>query len=77
VDPATMGVHGLEGIHVADASVMPFVTNGNIYAPVVMLAEKTADLLRGRTPLPAQHTAFYKAGKDMPLSPGDKKILPV
>ena len=77
VDPATMGVHGLEGIHVADASVMPFVTNGNIYAPVVMLAEKTADLLRGKTPLPAQHTAFYKAGTDMPLSPEYKDDLPV
>ncbi|MEO8851183.1 MAG: choline dehydrogenase [Allobranchiibius sp.] len=68
VDPATMGVHGLEGIHVVDASVMPFVTNGNIYAPVVMLAEKAADLLRGKAPLAPQHSVFYQAGKDMPLT---------
>ena len=33
VDPSTMGVHGLEGLSVVDASVFPFVTNGNIYAP--------------------------------------------
>ena len=34
VDPASMRVHGLEGIRVVDASAMPYVTNGNIYAPV-------------------------------------------
>ncbi len=68
VDPSTMGVRGLEGIHVADASVMPFVTNGNIYAPVVILAEKAADLLSGKAPLAPQHTAFYQAGKGMPLT---------
>ena len=35
-----MGVHGLDGLRVVDASVMPYVTNGNIYAPVMMTAEK-------------------------------------
>src|SRR5207253_6219805 len=40
VDPATLRVHGLDGLRVVDASVFPFVPNGNIYAPVMMAAEK-------------------------------------
>ena len=60
VDPATMGVHGVPGLHVVDASVMPYVTNGNIYAPVMMVAEKSADLLLGNTPLPASTAAFHR-----------------
>ena len=40
---------------------MPYVTNGNIYAPVVMLAEKAADLIRGDTPLePLDDVPFYR-----------------
>jgi choline dehydrogenase len=60
LDPLTMRVHGLEGLRVVDASAMPYVTNGNIYAPVMMLAEKAADLILGNTPLPAEHTPFYR-----------------
>jgi choline dehydrogenase len=60
VDPLTMGVHGVEGVRVADASAMPYVTNGNIYAPVVMLAEKAADLIRGDTPLPPLPAPYYR-----------------
>jgi len=60
VDPATMRVHGLEGLRVVDASVMPYVTNGNIYAPIMMLAEKSADLILGNTPLPAEQVEFYR-----------------
>ena len=51
LDPATMAVHGTEGLRVVDASAMPVVTNGNIYAPVMMLAEKAADLILGNSPL--------------------------
>jgi len=36
------------------------VTNGNIYAPVMMLAEKAADLLLGNTPLPPQRDVFFR-----------------
>ncbi len=60
VDPATMRVHGLEGLRVVDASAMPYVTNGNIYAPVMMLAEKAADLIAGNTPLPPEAVPFYR-----------------
>ena len=64
VDPATMRVHGLDGLRVVDASVMPYVTNGNIYAPVMMVAEKSADLILGNTPLPPSTVEFYQHVKD-------------
>src|SRR5439155_4926540 len=49
LDPLTLRVHGVDGVRVVDASSMPYVTNGNIYAPVMMLAEKAADLILGNT----------------------------
>jgi choline dehydrogenase len=61
IDPATMQVHGLEGLCVVDASAMPSLTNGNIYAPVMMLAEKAADLIMENTPLPPANVTFFRA----------------
>jgi choline dehydrogenase len=63
-DPLTMRVHGVDGLRVVDASSMPYITNGNIYAPVMMLAEKAADLILGNTPLPPEPVDFYRHGQE-------------
>ncbi|HUW15618.1 MAG TPA: choline dehydrogenase [Actinomycetes bacterium] len=74
LDPTTMRVHGVDGLRVVDASAMPYVTNGNIYAPVMMLAEKAADLINGDTPLPPSTAPFYRHRDGDPLyPPGDPR----
>ncbi len=60
VDPETLRVRGLDGLRVVDASVMPYVTNANIYAPVMMIAEKAADLVLGATPLPPETVTYHR-----------------
>ncbi|TLF48758.1 choline dehydrogenase [Halomonas urmiana] len=55
-------VHGLEGLRVIDASLFPVIPTGNLNAPTIMLAEKMADKIRGREPLPRSDAPYYVAG---------------
>jgi choline dehydrogenase len=69
VDPQTMRVRGLDGLRVVDASVFPYVPNGNIYAPTMMVAEKAADLILGNTPLEPSTVPFYRHASREVLEP--------
>jgi choline dehydrogenase len=59
LDPLSLRVHGLDGLRVVDAASMPYVTNGNIYTPVMMVTEMAADLILGNTPLAPEKVDFY------------------
>ncbi len=54
-------VHGITALRVVDASIMPDIITGNLNATTIMLAEKIADQIRGRTPLPRADADYYVA----------------
>ncbi|MFI8606861.1 choline dehydrogenase [Pseudomonas sp. NPDC077649] len=59
-------VHGVQGLRVVDASIMPEIITGNLNATTIMLAEKIADRIRGRAPLPRSTARYFVAG-DTPV----------
>ena len=48
-------VHGVDQLRVVDASIIPLITTGNTNAPTIMLAEKIADMVRGRSLMPSEN----------------------
>jgi choline dehydrogenase len=72
VDPDSLRVHGTEGLRVVDASVMPTVTNANINAPVVMIAERGADMILGNDQLDPEPVPFYRHREDTGV-PGEPR----
>ncbi len=59
VDPQTR-VIGVDNLHVVDSSILPLITNGNLNAPTIMLAEKAADHILGKTPLPRSNAPVWQ-----------------
>jgi choline dehydrogenase len=68
---ADLRVHGIDGLRVADSSIMPVITNGNLNAPTIMIGEKASDMVLGRDPLPPSNASVgYADNWDVTQRPG-------
>ncbi|OZC05436.1 choline dehydrogenase domain protein [Onchocerca flexuosa] len=65
VNPETMSVYGTENLYVADASVMPSIVSGNLNAPVIMLAERAADLIQRNIPMAVEKVPIWSPNEDL------------
>ncbi|QMV63967.1 choline dehydrogenase [Pseudomonas berkeleyensis] len=72
-------VHGVQGLRVVDASIMPEIITGNLNATTIMMAEKIADRIRGRQPLPRSNAPYFVAGdrpvRGVPLRSQDDRLV--
>ncbi|MCB1719587.1 MAG: choline dehydrogenase, partial [Candidatus Competibacteraceae bacterium] len=76
---AACRVRGIEHLRVVDSSIFPTITNGNLNAPTIMVAEKAADLIRGQEPLAASNAPYYLdehwADRQRPAEPSRKVMI--
>jgi choline dehydrogenase len=67
VDPLTR-VRGIDGLRIADASIMPSIVSSNLNAPIMMIGERAADLVLGRTVLKPEYAPFHRPSVRQPMS---------